>query len=625
MSTEPPPNLDVDLPLPEGLYVTTARPYRVLYLADLAGGDSGTLAGPLMDAVVDLKPDDFADFMAATRPTLTLRLADPVAGDQHLVELRLAFGNVRDFHPAAVFAQLEPAAPLWQARERIVGRLGGTGSAAELTTALAQLAAAQPTLAWLPDAARWTPAAPATPVAPDVVEDVLRQVDLGDVAAPGPGRPNSPITAAVAAAAGAAPGGVSAAETAALRRALGEIDRRATAWLNAVLHLPAFQTLESAWRSLGFLLARMDFRRGLRLSVLHARRDDLTGRLVHLVIDPVFDAGADAPDVILLDRSFGNSAADMTQLDELAQHAASLPAVLLTNVSADFFGVKHAWQVSTLPALISYFDQWQFAKWKALRAQPYARSLAAYFGRGLLREPWRKPSPAADMDSDGIPPQAAAAAPAPAASPSFVYHEECLGEAHCLWTGGALAATCNIVAAVAEHGWPTQVFGRLEGFAVGSGGPKGAKPVGPADTSMPIDKAQELAAGGLNAVVGVPKQSAVVVCNGLSAARPARLDDRGLLEVSLPYQLFAGRISSLLLELKPRLIGQPDREVTASVLAHVRAWLGVSSPTADEQQIAVQLRPVEGEPGVRQLALIVAPPPHILPGGIPVVVGYRLT
>ena len=165
------------------------------------------------------------------------------------------------------------------------------------------------------------------------------------------------------------------------------------------------------------------------------------------------------------------------------------------------------------------------------------------------------------------------------------------------------------------------MVGRLGGFATGTGGKKGEKQFGPADTQMPFEKGQEMAVAGINAVLNEPHGDNVLVCNGFSAARPARAEGYALLEVSLPYQLFASRMSSLLLDLKPSLTGLSQEKLAAFALTHVRDWLTLADIAPEEQQISVQARPLDDDPTSLQLAVTVTPPPRILPGGVPVVLG----
>jgi len=602
MTDEPlPPDLDVQFSSPDGLKVTAARPYRLLLIADLGGSEVGRVTGPLTDGPVEVDAESFDALLSGARPTVSFKMTDPTVAGNALIEIELPFTSLTAFAPKAILSQLAPARPLVEAREQIVARMHGKLSAQQLEAAVARLASAA-NMSWLSDAMHWTPAAAAQPE--NVVDDVLAQLDLGDgsapSAAPPPKTPLGKVVAAVAAGGGTQ---LPAEEASTMRRALGEIDRRLSAWLGAVLHAPAVQKLEAVWRSLAFLVAHCEFRKGLRLSVLHAPRAATAERLVSCVIDPVFDAGADAPDLIIVDPVFSNQAADIELLDELAQHGASLPAVVLAAVGPEFLGVKHAWQVPTLPAFVNLFAQWQFAKWKTLRGQPYARSLGVLFGRGLLRAPHAE-TPADTLD--------------------FAYREECLADPDFVWASGPVLAACTIAQSFAQTQWPTGVVGRLEGLSTTMAGKKGDKQFGPADTQMPLEKAQELTAGGLNAVIGLRNQTDAIVCNGFTAARAGRTEGLAMLEVSLPYQLFAGRLSSLLLDLKPHLSGLDREKLVAFVLTHVRDWLTTEDTKPDEQQVAVQARPLEdGSPGL-QLAVTVTPPPRILPGAVPVVVGYRV-
>lgn len=600
-------DLEVSIPTPQGLHVTTDMPYRILIVSDLAGCEQGAVSGPLVEGVVEVNVDTFDGLMAAACPSVRFTTTDPLAAGSVMVELDLRFDSVRAFDPKNLAQQIPAARAMLAAREPLVARMRGKLSAAQLTQAVTQAASSDASLAWLTESMKWSPGKPAAE--PGVIDDLLGQIDLGGAdtqaaAQPSP-PPKTPIGSIISAAAGQA--SIPAEEASAVRRTLAELDRRVSQWLSAVLHSPQVQSLEAAWRSLAFLVSHIEFRKGLRLCALHAPRAEVADRFRARLIDPVFDEGADAPDLIILDYQFNNGAPDLEVLDEFAQHGASLPAVVLAGVSPGFFGVKQAWQVPTLPALISMFDQWQFAKWKTLREQPYARSLGVFFGRCLLRGPHgRQETP--DLE--------------------FAYRQECVTDRDLVWAAGVIAAATAVSRSVADTGWPTAmagyVHGRVEGFTTTQGGPKGDKKIGPTDTEMPQPKIEELAVAGINAAVGLRDHDDVVVWNGLTAARAPRADHRAFLEVSLPYQLFAERLSALLLALKPYLSGMGADQVVSVVKAHVCNWLQIEGLPPPEQ-LSVQTRPAEGAPAGLQLAVTVTPPQRVLPGSIPVVLGYRLS
>lgn len=598
-------DMEVDLSYPEGMTVTTGLPYHILFVGDLAGSENGSIGGPAAGAVVPVNAGSFDELMAQAAPRVQFKTTDPLASGSVMVELDLKFDSLKAFDPANLAAQIPAARAMMSLREKLVGRLLGQVSDADLNSAINAATAADASLAWIKDTMKWKPAAPADSSAAD---NLLSQLDLGDSgetpAAPAV-PPKSPLGALVAKAAGGG-AGAGGPEASAIRHSLAELDKRISTWLSAVLHAPQVQNLESTWRSLALLIAKTEFRKGIKLFVLHAPAAQLTERFRTLLIDPVFDAGADSPDLIVIDRLFNNTAPDLEALDEMAQHAASLPAVVFAGVGAGFFGVKHAWQVPTLPPILNLFDQYQFAKWKTLRGEPYARSLGVFFGRCLLRTPHGRHE-VKDLE--------------------FNYREECIADKDLVWASGAVAAACAVSHSAAEIGWPCAmagfVNGRIEGFATTTGGPKGDKKFGPTDAPLTEAKIEELAAAGLNVAAPLRDSEDVIIWNGLSAARLAQASLEGLHEISLPYQLFAARLSTLLFQLKPQLAGKTPEQIEAAVTQHVCDWLGMAPPVPADQ-LRVQVAPPEDNPAQLMLAVTVVPPPQILSGGIPVVMGYRL-
>lgn len=349
--------MEVELPSPEELPETegqTDTPYRILVIADYAGAKEGSIGGPLANEVVPITPQTFDEILAVCKPSVDFTLADPTQPGSAMAEVKLSFDSLRAFHPRAIAERHGPTRQLLDLREGIVGRMTGKITAPQLTRKVEELAAADAGLKWASESIRWTPTPPAAPGT--AADDLLSQLDLGDdEATSSPPRPKTGVAAVVSAAAG---GGTSLSgdEASAMRRTLAEIDRRLNQWINVILHAPQVQSLEAAWRSLAFAVSHIEFRKGIQLSVLHSRKDTLIDRLTELLINPVFDAGADCPDLIAVDMQFGNSAPDMDALDGLAQNATSLPAMALAGVGPEFFGLKNCWQMPTLPNIVGMFD-----------------------------------------------------------------------------------------------------------------------------------------------------------------------------------------------------------------------------------------------------------------------------
>ena len=228
MSDRPdvPPDLEVDIPVPQGLRVTTEQPYHILVVSDLAGTDSGAVSGPMAEGVVSVTADTFDEVMAAACPTVEFTLADPLTPGSVMVALRLPFDSLPAFDPKRLVKQIPATQALTDVRENLVARLRGKLSSDALTESVAKAAAESAALAWLVDALRWT-AAP-LPDDPGAVDDLLGQIDFGDEPAdPAPASPppKTGIGAVVAAAADTG-SAVPSEEAAAVRRAVTEIDRR---------------------------------------------------------------------------------------------------------------------------------------------------------------------------------------------------------------------------------------------------------------------------------------------------------------------------------------------------------------------------------------------------------------
>ncbi len=56
---------------------------------------------------------------------------------------------------------------------------------------------------------------------------------------------------------------------------IAEIDRKMSRQVDEILHHKDFQKLESAWRSLNFLVDRTDFRENTKIEILHVTKDEL--------------------------------------------------------------------------------------------------------------------------------------------------------------------------------------------------------------------------------------------------------------------------------------------------------------------------------------------------------------
>lgn len=181
---------------------------------------------------------------------------------------------------------------------------------------------------------------------------------------------------------------------------IAEIDARMSAQINEILHHPEFQKLESAWRSLKFLVERIDFRENIKLDLINVSKEDLANDLedapdltksgfFRLAYSNEYGQFGGQPyGVICTNFDFGPGAQDMRLLTQASAVAAVAHAPLITNASPQFFGGEDFGNLPKLKELKALLEGPQYAKWHAFRESPDACYVGMCMPRFLLRLPW---------------------------------------------------------------------------------------------------------------------------------------------------------------------------------------------------------------------------------------------
>jgi hypothetical protein len=164
--------------------------------------------------------------------------------------------------------------------------------------------------------------------------------------------------------------------------------------LDAVLHAPAFQKLEAAWRGLDFLATRGEAGSG-RLTVLHldvlavAPGENWLPRFRTHVFDPDYEGTSDVPvTAVLVDQEFDHQQASLEFLFELGELAQALQAPVYGSVGATFFGLKNLAHLPALPDLATRTSGGPYAGWMALQKETVARWIGLTCNRLLTRAPY---------------------------------------------------------------------------------------------------------------------------------------------------------------------------------------------------------------------------------------------
>lgn len=575
------------------------RPYSIVFVGDLGAAER-------LPNLTPIDKDDFPAVLAKARPTLPLAVKDPIGGGAEW-EFQLCFENMKTFEPGGLLAQVPAARWRLGVREKVQARQTGQITAAELESALSSAAGADPALAWLGQIGE-TPAAPARPSAAAPAApggaSVLDMVDEPDAKA----RVAADVER-LAAEAGRSEARLSSGEAGRLTAILNRLDRELGVIADAVLKHPDVRRLETAWRSVKRLVDRFDFRAGVRLALLHARRDEAVERIIEHVVNPAFQGEIPTPGLIVFDFAMGNSAADFELLDYLAQHAASLPVPVAYPVDAQFFNVKNLRLMRNLPNLSGLVDGWEFAKWRTLREKPYAKALAPVLGRFILRAP-HEPR---------------------AGSREFTHKESISAISDVVWAGGHVALALCAARAFATHGWPTRMFGveagKIDDLPVVDNPADAQNPWGPGDLLLPDARLDEPPAIGLNILHAIKGKDYCVLLGGVTAAKPVVTQEvsknQAMLEISLPYQQFSNILSAYLCEQMPGLHGLPANDIQQRLLFGLAALLKVKPDDDPEAiQVGVGAHPDDAARTVVQIR--VAPPPRIAPGGLHIEFGFAV-
>jgi type VI secretion system protein ImpC len=173
------------------------------------------------------------------------------------------------------------------------------------------------------------------------------------------------------------------------------VDDAIAALMNNVLHHPAFQQLEAAWRGVRMLVRQLSTDATLRLGLLQTSRqqlqadlnaaDNLTqSRLHQILVDNTVGLNQDPWTVVVGNYTFSHDAEDTDLLGRLSRiHAAA----------GSVFVAAAAPEVAGCPDLVSHPDPHDWSpvdpeaaqRWQQLRSLPESRSLVLAMPRILAR------------------------------------------------------------------------------------------------------------------------------------------------------------------------------------------------------------------------------------------------
>jgi type VI secretion system protein ImpC len=296
------------------------------------------------------------------------------------------------------------------------------------------------------------------------------------------------------------------------------IDAVVTAELRALLHHPDFQSLESVWRGVSFLVRRLDTDSTLQVHLVDISREELAADLesdavegsgIHrlLVEGSVGTPGSDAWALLVAAFTLGDEAGDLALLGRLGRVARHAGAPLVAGGAPALAGVR---SIAASPDP----DDWTEDApqgWSELRASSVAPYIALVLPRILLRLPYGNRTDACELfDLEEV---------VPGTRPE---HESYL------WGSGSLAAALLVGEAFADSGWEFRAGREISNLPLHVYHADGGTVATPCAEAVLTERAAEkLLEGGLSPLLSIRDSDAVILPRLQSIANPlARLNGR---------------------------------------------------------------------------------------------------
>jgi type VI secretion system protein ImpC len=242
---------------------------------------------------------------------------------------------------------------------------------------------------------------------------------------------------------------------------IAELDRRMSLQVNAILHDPDFQQLESAWRGLSYLVNNTETDEMLKIEVFNISKKDLGKTLKRYkgtswdqspLFKKVYEQeygqfGGEPFGCIVGDYYFDHGPVDTEMLGEMSKVAAAAFTPFIAAASPRLLQME-SWQELANPRdLTKIFQTPEYASWRSLRSSEDSRYVGLAMPRFLARLPYgSKTSPVEE----------------------FNFEEETAGGLHgnYAWANSAYAMAVNINRSFKTYGWCTRIRGVESGGLV---------------------------------------------------------------------------------------------------------------------------------------------------------------
>ncbi len=403
---------------------------------------------------------------------------------------------------------------------------------------------------------------------------------------------------------------------------IAAIDQRLSNQLNAILHHPDFQRLESTWRGLKYLVDRCVDTDRLKVKILDISKQELAN---DLDAAPEFDQsylfkrvyedeygtlGGEPYGLLLGDYEFDASSEDLKLLRQIAQVSACAHAPFVASTSPRMFGTDRFAALALPRQVAPLFETMDYAPWRSLREREDCRYVALTLPRVLARVPYRGH---------------------PLAVRDFVFEEQIeTNDVSCyLWMNSSWAYAACVAAAFVRDGWFVRTRGAEGGGRV-EGLPLDSFPTDPNDVALKSSievifsdrREDELSSLGFLPLVHSKNRRYLVFVGAQSLQKPKRYNlatanANAELSTKMHYILSVSRFAHYLKVLARNKIGvlQDQKETELWLNDWLRQYV-IGNPESVSEEVQarrplsaaeVKLQPMPGRPGWYSVVALLKP------------------
>ena len=239
-----------------------------------------------------------------------------------------------------------------------------------------------------------------------------------------------------------------------------ELDRKLSEQMNAIIHHPDFQKLESAWRGLNYLVMNTSTGKDMKIRVMNMSKDECR-KMFRQYRDAAWDQsplfkkvyesefgqlGGQPYGAFVCDYAFDHSAPDLEVMKGLSKIGAAAHAPFIAGAAPTLFGMESWTELSNPRDLAKLFDATDYLAWRTFRESDDSRYMSLTMPRFLGRPTYGAKSEPVD---------------------AFDFEEDTSGDhdKH-LWLNAAYAMGTRITEAFSTWGWCTRIRGVESGGTV---------------------------------------------------------------------------------------------------------------------------------------------------------------